>query len=467
MKGSPASGSVEPEVTPKLGFQKNLYGLYFRSSEFHHFVSQRLRPAGVALGLVLLLATCLAIGHDRNSIYQLFSLSLGMVLIGIPWAMLRRANLEAKRELPRFATAGQPLRYQIRVWNHGRKRLSRAWLADTPPDPRPKLEDYLTLREPGEEERNAFDRRLAYFRWQWLMLENRCFTGGVSRQDILVPPDQSINVAMEILPLRRGVIQLQDLRLLLPDPFGLFQRCRKIKAPSATITVLPKRYRLPPIELPGGAAFRISGEANTHGIGTTGEFMGLRDYRPGDPLRQIHWKSWARTGRPIVKELEDTYFPRYGLVVDTFSCDPTDHVFEEAISVAASFAAAIDTNQSLLDLMFIKNQAHMVTAGRGVDRAEKLLEVLAGVTPERTSRYEELAKLVLRHRDDLSSCVVIFNGWDGERADFLKRLMQGGVICVPLIIGKGPAPSDIPGHWLQYENIARDLQRLPRHLQSC
>ena len=84
--------------------------------------------------------------------------------------------------------------------------------------------------------------------------------------------------------------------------------------------VLPRRYPLPPIELPGGAAFKITGETNTNAIGNSGEFVGLRDYRPGDPLRQIHWKSWARTGRPIVKELEDTFYPRYGLVLDTL-CD--------------------------------------------------------------------------------------------------------------------------------------------------
>ena len=87
-----------------------LHKLYFRGSGIYHFLARRCRPAGIALGLVLVLATFLIIGHDRNSVYQLFSLSLGMVLIGIPWAMSRSATVEAKRELPRLATAGEPLR---------------------------------------------------------------------------------------------------------------------------------------------------------------------------------------------------------------------------------------------------------------------------------------------------------------------------------------------------------------------
>ena len=103
----------------------------------------------------------------------------------------------------------------------------------------------------------------------------------------------------------------------------------------------------------------------------------------------------------------------------------------------------------------------MVTAGRGVERAEKLLEVLAGVSPERHENFQALTQLVLRHRDDLTSCLVIFNSWDDVRANFLKSLTRGGVVCSPIIIGKGAAPAMIPGHWLESGQIARDLQRLP------
>jgi uncharacterized protein (DUF58 family) len=465
MSAPPSKSADVPGARDEVHFAQRLHRFYFRGYGVRYFLERRCRPAGIALGLVLVLATCLGIGHDRGSVYQLFSLSLGMLLVGLPWAMSRRAEVEGRRELPRFATAGVPLRYRVRVWHHGERRLNRAWLSDTPPDPRPSVEAFTTLREPGEEERNAFDRRFAYFRWQWLLLGNRYFAGGASATSLDLKKGEQGRVSIEITPLRRGVILLDDLRVQLPDPFGLFQRCRKVKAPAATLTVLPQRFELPPLRLPGGAAFKISGEANTTSIGTSGEFVGLRDYRPGDPLRQIHWRSWARTGRPIVKELEDTFYPRYGLIVDTLSCDRTDHQFEEAISVAASFAAAIDTSESLLDLMFINQTAHLVTAGRGLERAEKLLEVLAGVSPERTERFNSLAQLVLRHRDDLTSCLVILNGWDETRRHFLSTLTRGGVLCVPIIIGNGSRSGDSPGYWLESGHVARDLMRLPPDLQ--
>jgi uncharacterized protein (DUF58 family) len=99
---------------------------------------------------------------------------------------------------------------------------------------------------------------------------------------------------MSLTPLKRGVFMLENLRLLLPDPLGFFQKCKPVSSPSARLIVLPKRYRLPHIEMPGSAAFRIGGEETSNAIGNSGEFVSLREYRFGDSIKQIHWKSWAR-----------------------------------------------------------------------------------------------------------------------------------------------------------------------------
>jgi uncharacterized protein (DUF58 family) len=441
-----------------------LHWVYYQSAGMNHFIRRRLRPAGTSLGIVLVLATCLGLGHARSAIYQLFSLCVAFGAIGLSWALVRRARLAAVREVPRYATAGVPLRIPVIVTNLGRLAIRRAWLVESTPDPRPDWQDFKTLREPGEEERNRFDRAFAYFRWQWLMHRNRLFNGGASQDEIHLKPGGQARVFIQLTPLRRGVVRLHDMRAALPDPLGLFQKCANVQSAPASVLVLPRRYPLPPVTMPGMAAFKISGESNTNTIGNSGEFVGLRDYRPGDPLRQIHWKSWAKVGHPIVKELEDTHYPRFGLALDTLSEGRDDVIFEQAVSVAASFAAAIDTNESLLDLMFVKDEAHIVTAGRGIERAEKLLEVLAGVTPARSGNHRALAELVLRHSGDLSSCLVILNGWDDSRADLLRRIEQGGLVCVPVVIGHGPRPDDVPGHWLESAAIARDLMQLPRHL---
>jgi hypothetical protein len=85
----------------------------------------------------------------------------------------------------------------------------------------------------------------------------------------------------------------------------------------ARVIALPKRYRIPPLALPGARKFQQGGVSLSASIGDSEEFLSLRDYRPGDPLQRLHWKSFARTGKPIVKEYQDEFFERHALVLDT------------------------------------------------------------------------------------------------------------------------------------------------------
>src|SRR5262249_57623079 len=98
-------------------------------------------------------------------------------------------------------------------------------------------------------------------------------------------------------------------------------------------------------------------------------------------MRRIHWKSFARLGRPVVKEYLDEFFVRHALVLDTFTSYPGDPIFEEAVSVAASIAISMRTQESLLDLMFVGPEAYCFTAGRGVAPPHPPLAGRAGGAP--------------------------------------------------------------------------------------
>jgi len=252
--------------------------------------------------------------------------------------------------------------------------------------------------------------------------------------------------------------------VLLPDPLGLFQRCVKVPAPPATLAVLPRRHPLPHFELPGSARFQPGGEATSRHAGAAGEFTGLRDYQPGDPLRLIHWPTWARTGKPVVKELEDTFHPRHGLILDTFPAPGDDHLFEDAVSVAASFVVAVDARESLIDLMFIAGHERVVTGGQGIARAETLLEVLAGVESAEEEDFESLARLVLRHADDLAGCLCVFAGWSPARQRLLARLNRAGIETSALVVCRDKPDAAPRCHYVRSSELAKDLQKLPRQL---
>ncbi len=444
-----------------------LHFLYHRGAAVQHWFGQRIRPAGIAALMALCFAAFMTVGQPKNSIFQIFCFSVALVFIGFSWVIFRRAKLSAVHMIPDHATVGEPLHFSVMLENTGKRKLRSARLVQIPPDPRPGLHEFSFFKEPGEDSRNIFDRTMVYYRWQWLMSRKHGFTARETDESIDLAPQEKKRIPMTITPHRRGVIAMESVRALLPDPLGFFQKCKPISAPHARLVVLPKRYRLPRFDMPGESAFRIGGEETSNAIGSAGEFVGLREYRPGDPLRQIHWKSWAHMGRPMVKELEDSFYPRYGLVLDTFTGSADESIFEEMVSVAASFVTALDHHKSLLDLMFIAEEAHTVTTGRGMGKTEKLLEVLAGVRIEESSDFTPLSKTIIRHRESMTSCLLVLNGWDSLRAEFVKSLMKSGIVCVPISIGNGSAPVGLIGHWLESGHIARDLLLLPSRLSAA
>ncbi len=440
------------------------YRFYRHGMGMNHYLKRRLGPPAIGLMIVIVITAGAAMGNADQAVFQVFSLACSLVGVALFSLPFRRVKLEAVRDVPAHATAGQRLTYHVTLHNRRKKPLRRFQLMETPPDPRPGLQQFLDSREPGEEQRNIFDRSLAWYRWNWLCETRLLFEGGKSAPVDRLKPGPGGSVALTLTPRRRGLIRMNDLRVLLPDSLGIFRRCVKVPAPPAMLAVLPRRYPLPRFELPGSARFQPGGEATARHSGSTGEFTGLRDYEPGDPLRLIHWPTWARTGKPVVKELEDTFFPRHGLILDTFPAAGDDDLFEDAVSVAASFIVAVDASESLIDLMFIAGHERVVTAGQGIARAETLLEVLAGVESAEHEDYDSLAKLVMRHAEDLAGCLCVFASWSPSRAKLLQRLQRAGIETAALVICR-ESPGAVPRtHFIRSSELAGDLMKLPRRL---
>jgi uncharacterized protein (DUF58 family) len=240
-------------------------------------------------------------------------------------------------------------------------------------------------------------------------------------------------VRVEMEPLRRGVLKFGGVTLARPDPFGLYRGFIKVPLAQTTL-ILPRRYALPAVALPGAMKYQEGGVAMASSIGRSEEFVSLREYRRGDPYRHIHWRSWAKTGKPIVKEFEDEFFVRHALVLDTFIDDPRSEAFEEAVSVAASFACTLITQESLLDLLFVGPQAYSFTAGRGLSHADQMLEILASVKVCPDQSFSELENMVVQHAGTVSGCICVLLAWDDTRRQLVEKLASLGVPAMVLLV---------------------------------
>ena len=148
----------------------------------------------------------------------------------------------------------------------------------------------------------------------------------------------------------------------------------------------------------------------------------------------MHWKSFARIGKPIVKEFHSEYFERHALALDTALGEGGEQAFEAAVSVAASLVYTLDTQECLLDMLFVGEQAHVYTAGRGMLRSEHLLEVLAGLHHSDGDSPARLEAAVLARGGGLASCILVLAGWDEGRLKLLRALRQAGLQVLALAV---------------------------------
>lgn len=417
------------------------YALLRRITAFDRLVRDRLTGAGKLAAVSAFIAAIVGLDTHQSLASQVFAVLAGLLVLSAATSLLFRARVDVRRNLPRFATAGEPLSYRISVRNADARPLADVEVREHFDDPRPTFGEFLRARDPLAATRNWVDRKGGYFRWRHLLdrrLPKRADGGALAK----MPPGSRMEVRASLVPRHRGVLSFAGVELVRPDVFGLAFGRARVPLPDRLV-VLPKRYRLPQVLLPAQRLLQPGGHALASSVGDSEEFLALREYRPGDSLRRIHWKSFARTGEPVVKEYETEYFERHALVLDTEAAAETE-AFEEAVSIAASFVYTIDTQECLLDLVFVAGEPECHTAGRGQASNVHLLEILAGLGPSQAAQFEQLAREVLAMRGSLSSAVLVLLAWDEPRRDLVAALTASG-LGVRVLLVCDEAPAEAPG----------------------
>jgi uncharacterized protein (DUF58 family) len=416
-----------------------LYLFYRLFSGSKHRLFRRVTQTGFAVTGATVVAAMMGVDPDNTVGYQGFTLLFALLVVATAFTFYFRLRFSAVRLLPRFGTAGQPFSYRVAVRNRTSRPQTGLTLLDNLADPRPSFREWKALQLDDE-------RHLRPFRISRRRRTNPFQLATVKEAAVPpIPAHQEVQAEVQLTPLRRGLLRFDALSLARTDPFGLFRTFVKLPLPQ-TVLILPKRYWLPSVALPGAMKYQQGGVALASNVGQSDEFVALREYRRGDPIRHIHWRSWAKVGKPIVKEFEDEFFVRHALVMDTFTERPHSDEFEEAVSVAASFACTVLTQESLLDLLFVGTEAYCFTAGRGLAHADQMLEILASVRPCPDRPFSSLETLVLNHASAVSGCICVLLAWDDVRRDLVRKLKALGLpVLVLVVFEKAPARPLDPG----------------------
>jgi uncharacterized protein (DUF58 family) len=441
----------------------------FRAWErLQRFLQWRLTAPGRVLAGCMLAAMAFGIDVRQSQSLQVAAMSAGLLIASLLFLFRRRNAIRIRRELPPFATIGAQLTYTLYVEQSAPKNsLAGLTVVDQLDTNLPTAKDYREFAEAGNLD-SRLDRLVGFRRWLRLVRHRR---GGIVEQaKIRVTTSQtSAQAQLQLLPLRRGYIQFESTRLLRPDPLGLINSIAVAASPEALL-VLPRRFPVPPMRFPNSRRHQPGGLHLASQVGDSQEFLSLRDYASGDAIRHIHWRSWARTGRPIVKQYQDEFLSRQALVLDTFAAGGP--LFETGISLAASFVVAPQAVDAVIDLVFMGERTVAAQAGRSLGSQRRLLELLACAQPASSgegSDFESLARSVLQMASRMSAAVLVLLAWDSARQALVQALRAQSIAVAVVVVSNETIASDALGpmrdrpenFWIiAPDHVERDLSRV-------
>lgn len=307
-----------------------------------------------------------------NPLMLVFSLMAGPFIVNgwLTFTLLKR--LTVQRQTPARVMAGEPAAVEVTLSN-GKRWLS-SWL--------------MTVVDRVANSREALTPSVQFAR---------------------IPPRDARTGCYRVQFAQRGVYEVGPLQVNTRFPLGLVQRGLNIDLHDR-ILVYPRLGRLTPDwRTRLRQATQLAQQKQPQGGSFDDEFHKLRDYRRGDDLRAIHWKTSARQNELMVREFQQSRDQDLIVLLDAWAPPQPREAdllaAERAVSIAASVAA--DQCQHGRDGVpyFVAGGATQFAWGgaSGAHRLEALLDGLAVLAPGPQVELGELldacvAHLTSRHR---------------------------------------------------------------------
>lgn len=355
------------------------------------WIRSSLTPASVTLLLLGIVSLNIVWGYPWMGMFAACSTMLGL---GFLINRATRPKLKLDFSLPASSPAGEPFVLTMHALNRGAL---------------PAMELLVSMAWP--------ERAFSMLRWiksagglggRWghrkdgaprdFLMANRAASERSSeigkRLDVIntIGPNERIDLSWSLVSTRRGIHTLPDVVVTSLFPFHLFRLAQRF--PSETsVAITPAllngeddtvHRRL--LDALGGFSHRLLAGDALH-------YTGSREYEVGMPVRRWDFTSWARLGRPIVREYQSPSAQMITLIVDTSrpsrqpiagAARSVVQEIDPSLETLLSFAATALTQWSRKQLriqMYVTSEstAEFVdsTLARGVSDAESLLLQLA------------------------------------------------------------------------------------------
>jgi uncharacterized protein (DUF58 family) len=310
---------------------------------FSRFVSRkscrrsiRLTPEGTRFLLFVAAVGIAAVNTGNNLFYLLLSMMLSLIVVSGLLSELSLRRLACRRRLPEYVFANEPVQLSLTVMNHKTCCPS------------------FSLRLFGMMDEGTIDREYSI---------------------PYLAPRTSRRVVHTFRAARRGLHRLEDIRVATCFPFGFFRKTLSYPD-AAAILVCPA---LVPLPLPMLQELGAMGQDHAFGRRGPGTALyNLREYRPGDDSRAIHWMTTARTSQLMLKETEADDQRIVTILLSPFAEADDEPAFERAVSIAASLITYFHDRCYAICAVI---DDEPIGPGTGAEHYVEILRALALCTP--------------------------------------------------------------------------------------
>jgi uncharacterized protein (DUF58 family) len=318
----------------------------------------RFTTSGFYFSAMTVVMAVIAWNRQNNLLYLLFTLMVSLLVVCAVLSFLTMARITVRRRIPFPVFAHEPFRVRIDIANG--KLVLPSYLIS--------IEDTVFEARSGHRPR-----------------EFMTFSLGVGA-------GSTGHVEYTVELRNRGKARFTEMTVKTDFPFGFFRCCRSF-VQQEEMLVFPRlgsvsrdiyRSQTPMLSF---SSVRVTG-----GLGDE-EFVGLREFRPGDNPKRIHWKSSARIfPELLVKEFEDALVRRVVVIADTSLAALPRRRREKLIEQVASFTASLghDLSRNGYDAEFCLCGAttEVVDVQAGSGGLFRLFESLALAQPGSAGAFE-------------------------------------------------------------------------------
>jgi uncharacterized protein (DUF58 family) len=242
----------------------------------------------------------------------------------------------------------------------------------------------------------------------------------------------------ELRPGWRGRHTVGPVERTVSDGLGLAM-IRAVVPGTTEVLVTPRVEPLPNLRGASGLGMATDTTLLRTGLGAADDVL-IREYRHGDDVRRVHWRSTAHTGALMVRREERSWDPSATVLIDNrssaYSRRTPDDRLEWAVSAAASIA--IHLLSEGFDLNLVEADGTVLSPHRAVSGRESLvLEQLADLRIHPVRTLSDAFAASARGAEG-QLLIAILGRVDESDLIALSRARRRGRTCWALLVGATP-----------------------------